>query len=78
MVKTKHTPCRTNAKGNLPALAAPKRGPEWGTAAKTFVEKFKLPWHPIDVMHWITEVSRNCRIYIFLFTVQYSTLKSVC
>ena len=29
-------------------------------------------------MHWITEVSQNCQIYFFLFTVQYSTLKFVC
>ena len=46
MVKTKTMPCCTDAKGKLPALAAPKRGSEWGTAVKTFVERFKLPMHP--------------------------------
>ena len=39
-------PWCSNAKGKLPILAAPWRCPEWGTAAKTFMEKFRLPMHP--------------------------------
>ena len=67
-------PRRTDAKGNLPALTAPKRGPEWGTAAKTFVEKFKLPWHPHrrDALDYRSKLKLS-NIYIsFYSTVQYS------
>ena len=48
MVKTKQTPRRSDMKtGKLPPLSEPKRDPKlWGTPAKTFVEKFRLPMHP--------------------------------
>ena len=74
MVKTKHTPCHTDAKGNLPALAAPKRGPEWGTVAKTFVEKFKLPWHPHqhDALDYRSKSKLSNIYFSFYSTVQYS------
>ena len=47
MVKTKMTPRRTDAAGKLPPLGRARRpDSDWGTAAKTFVQKFKIPMNP--------------------------------
>ena len=45
MVKTKTTPCKSDAKGKLPPLAPQwqKRGEEWGMAAETFHKRLTLP-----------------------------------
>ena len=47
MVKTKMTPQRSDVSGKLPPLGRPRRpDSNWGTAAKTFVQKFTIPMNP--------------------------------
>ena len=74
MVKTKTMPHHTDAKGNLPALAAPNRGPEWDTMAKTFVQKFKIPMKPnrSDELDYRSKSKLSNIFFSFYSTVQYS------
>ena len=74
MVKTKTTPRRTDSSGRLPPLARPKRAAsEWGTVAKTFVQKFKLPMHPHvrGALDYRNKSKLSKLIHIFDSTVQY-------
>ena len=74
MVKTKTTLHHTDAAGKLPLLAVPRKGDsDWGTAAKTFVQKFKLLMHP-NVCGALDYRSKSKLSKLFyIFTVQYST-----
>ena len=48
MVRIKHTARRTDKKGKLPPLGPPcQPDTDWGTADKTFYQRFRLPAHPV-------------------------------